>query len=255
MSLVAYRELDGGVGLIEIRRPEVHNALNRVAQQEFDECLAAANANASIGAVVLAGAGGKALSAGWDIEEMRSLSRDDNVALLLEREEWLWRWYTSPTPTVAAMQGLAYGVGALLAACADLRVGGPGTRFKVTGMTYGYANLTWVLPDLIGESQAKQVLLAGGAVDGTRADELGLLAELVADERVRDTAVALAARVAALPPGGVRAAKSLIRDGAGRDVRGRYDAENLLARQALSLRSADDVFAGFTERKRASDEH
>jgi enoyl-CoA hydratase/carnithine racemase len=246
---VSYRELESGVAVIEIDRPEVHNALNREAQQRFAEYLAAANGNPSIGALVLAGAGGKALSAGWDINEMLSLSTEENVRLLLEREEWLWSWYSSPVPTVAAMGGIVYGVGALLSACADLRVGGPGTRFKVTGMTYGYANLTWLLPDLVGTSRAKQILLTGGVVEGVRAAEFGLLNEYVADEAIRDSAVALAARVAALPPAGVRNAKQLMRDGIGRDARARYEAECLLEQGGLADRSAGDIFTSFTDRK------
>jgi Enoyl-CoA hydratase/isomerase len=82
---------------------------------------------------------------------------------MTEREEWLWRWYTCPLPTVAAVQGIAYGAGALLAACADLRVAGPGTRFKVTAMSYGYPGLSWLLADLIGASRAKDVLFTGAA--------------------------------------------------------------------------------------------
>ncbi|MDT7679742.1 MAG: hypothetical protein QOG57_52 [Pseudonocardiales bacterium] len=248
-SPVSYRELESGVAMIEIDRPEVHNALNREVQQRFAEYLDEANENPAIGALVLAGAGGKALSAGWDINEMLALSTEENVRLLLEREEWLWRWYASPVPTVAAMRGIAYGVGALLSACADLRVGGPGTRFKVTGMTYGYANLTWLLPDLVGTSRAKQILLAGGVLEGARAAEFGLLNEYVADEAIRDTAVAAAARVAALPPAGVRNAKRLMREGIGRDARARYDAECLLERAGLADRSAADIFTRFTDRK------
>jgi enoyl-CoA hydratase/carnithine racemase len=116
-------------------------------------------------------------------------------------------------------------------------------------MTYGYANLTWLLPDLVGTSRAKQILLAGGVLEGARAAEFGLLNEYVADEAIRDTAVAAAARVAALPPAGVRNAKRLMREGIGRDARARYDAECLLERAGLADRSAADIFTRFTDRK------
>jgi len=234
-----------GVAVIEIDRPQAHNALDRASQYHFDELLAGAVADSGVGCLVLAGAGGKALSAGWDIKEMRALPAEENTALTAEREEWLWRWYTCPLPTVAAVQGIAYGAGALLAACADLRVAGPGTRFKVTAMSYGYPGLSWLLADLIGASRAKDVLFAGAAVTGEEGKALGLFSRLVPDDEVRAAALDLAAVVAALPPGGVRAAKRLMREGGGRDQRARYDAENAATRAALGDTSAADLFQGF----------
>jgi 2-(1,2-epoxy-1,2-dihydrophenyl)acetyl-CoA isomerase len=238
-----------GVAVIEIDRPQAHNALDRASQYHFDELLAGAVADPDVRCLVLAGAGGKALSAGWDIPEMRALSAEANAGLLAEREEWLWRWYTCPLPTVAAVQGIAYGAGALLAACADLRVAGPGTRFKVTAMSYGYPGLSWLLADLIGASRAKDVLFTGDAVGGEEGAALGLFNRLVPDAEVRAAALHLAAGVAALPPGGVQEAKRLMREGGGRDQRASYDAENAATRAALGGTSAADLFTGFKDRQ------
>ncbi|GAA4548809.1 enoyl-CoA hydratase/isomerase family protein [Pseudonocardia xishanensis] len=239
-------ELGDGIVLVEIDRPDSHNALDRNAQYELDAVLADLD---GVRALVLAGAGGRALSAGWDIHEMRALSADESLRLGLEREEWLWRWFTAPVPTVAAVQGIAYGVGALLAACADLRVGGPGTRFAVTGMSYGYPALTWLLPELLGASRAAEVLLTG-EVAGPRAAEIGLLNRYSdTDDGVRDAAVQMARTVAALPPGGVRAAKRLLRD----RLRPAYDAENASARRALVELTPAELFAGFPPRRSPRD--
>ena len=234
-----------GVALIEIGRPQAHNALDRDDQHHFDDLLAAAVADPSVRCLVLAGAGGKALSAGWDIPEMQSLSAEANAELAAEREEWLWRWHTCPLATVAAVQGIAYGAGALLAACADLRVAGPGTRFKVTAPSYGYPALSWILADLIGTSRAKDVLFTGRVLDGSQGADLGLFNRLVPDAEVCEAALALAGQVAALPPGGVRDTKRLMREGGGRDIRARYDAENALTREALTGRTAAEMFSGF----------
>jgi enoyl-CoA hydratase/carnithine racemase len=232
-----------GVAVIEICRPEVRNALDCVAQHEFDDLLAQSLADPAVRALVLAGAGGRALSAGWDINEMVSLDPQAHAALVAEREEWLWRWYSCELPTIVAMQGVTYGVGALLAACADLRVGGPGTRFKVTGMSFGYANLAWLLPQLIGAASASEVLLTGKELPGERAAEIGLLNRLVPDVDIRAAAVALAGEVAALPPTGVRDAKRLLRECIGLSARKRYDLENTRIRERLAGAAADEIFA------------
>jgi enoyl-CoA hydratase/carnithine racemase len=232
------------VALIEIDRPQAHNTLDRADQYHFDDLLAAAVADPGVRCLVLAGAGGKALSAGWDIREMQSLTAAANADLLAEREEWLWRWHTCPLATVAAVQGIAYGAGALLAACADLRVAGPGTRFKVTAPSYGYPALSWLLADLLGASRAKDVLFTGRVLDGRDGADVGLFNRLMPDGEVREAALALAGQVAALPPGGVQDAKRLMREGAGRDTRTRYDAENALTRDALDGWTAAELFSG-----------
>jgi 2-(1,2-epoxy-1,2-dihydrophenyl)acetyl-CoA isomerase len=237
-----------GVAVIDIDRPAARNALNRVDQYHFDDLLAAAVADPDVRCLVLAGTGGQALSAGWDIHEMRALSAEANAGLMLEREEWIWRWHTCPLPTVAAVQGVAYGAGALLAACADLRVAGPGARFKVTAMSYGYPALSWILAadDTAGE---QHVLFTGRVVGGQEGTDLGLFNRLVPDAEVRAAALALAAQVAALPAGGVQDAKRLIREGGGREVRARYDAEIALTRGALAGQTAAKLFAGFGPEK------
>ena len=234
-----------GVALIEIARPQAHNALDRGDQHHFDELLTAAVADPGVRCLVLAGAGGQALSAGWDIREMQMASAEANAEMMAEREEWLWRWFTCPLATVAAVQGIAYGVGALLTACADLRVAGPGTRFKVTAPSYGYPALSWILADLIGTSRAKDVLFTGRVLDGAEGEALGLFNRLVPDAEVRPAALALAGQIAALPPGGVQDTKRLLREGGGRDTRARYNAENSLTRAALDGQTATDLFPDF----------
>jgi enoyl-CoA hydratase/carnithine racemase len=112
-------------------------------------------------------------------------------------------------------------------------------------MSYGYPGLSWLLADLIGASRAKDVLFTGAVVGGQEGADLGLFNRVVPDAEVREAALGLAAGVAALPPGGVREAKRLMREGGGRDQRGRYDAENAAIRAALGGTSAADLFAGF----------
>jgi enoyl-CoA hydratase/carnithine racemase len=77
-----------------------------------------------------------------------------------------------------------------------------------------------------------------------------LFNRVVPDVEIRDAALSLAAGVAALPPGGVREAKRLMREGGGRDQRAGYDAENAATRAALGGASAADLFAGFRQRER-----
>ncbi|MGV0835092.1 enoyl-CoA hydratase/isomerase family protein [Mycolicibacterium thermoresistibile] len=247
-AAVRYTVAAAGVAVIAINRPTAHNALNRDVQYEIQSILDTAENDPATRCLVVTGSGGKAFSAGWDIKELVALSPTDLSQLMAEREEWLWRWYSYPLPTIAAMGGLAYGAGAYLAACSDLRVGGPGTRFRITAPAYGATGLTWLLPEIVGAHRAKDILYTARVVEGQECRDVGLLTRYVpSDDAVLDAAVSLASEIAALPPRGVRDTKRLMRERTGTSVRQRYDAENRLIR-AMDTKMSD-IFADFPARR------
>ena len=245
---VRYAVPTAGVGVIEINRPDAHNAINCEVQQGIASILDTVETDPSIRCLVLAGAGGRAFSAGWDITELVGFSDKELAKTQSEREEWLWRWYSFPIPTIVALRGLSHGVGSYLAVSADLRVGGPGTRFQVTASSYGGAGLTWLLPDVVGNHYAKDILFTARVIEGPECRDMGLLSRYVADDdEIVGTATALASQIAVLPPNGVQNAKRLLRERAGRSTREQYDEENRVT--AAMGASASELFSGFLTRK------
>jgi 2-(1,2-epoxy-1,2-dihydrophenyl)acetyl-CoA isomerase len=212
-DLITAEQAHDGVLLLTLNRPEAHNAISIAAQRELDHLVAEATDNPNVRSIVLAGAGERAFSAGYDAHEMTSMSDDAHTLVQIEREELLWRWYDCPIPTIAACRGITYGAGALYAVCSDLRVGGPGTTFKVTATMYGGANLTWILDQLVGTGAARDILLTSRPVGGDEAATFGLLNRHIADTDVVGTAVALAATIAANDPSAVREVKRLLSPG------------------------------------------
>src|SRR5581483_12463815 len=198
---------EDGVLLLTLNRPGAHNAMSIAVQRDLDERLAAAAADPDIRTIVLAGAGERAFSAGYDIRELTSISEDEHTLVQIEREELLWRWYDCPIPTIAACRGITYGAGALYAVCSDLRVGGPATTFKITATLYGGANLTWILDQLVGTAAARDILLTSRAVSGQEAFDLKLLNRHVPDTDVLSTSIELAASIASNDPRAVREVK------------------------------------------------
>lgn len=237
-----------GVLRVTLNRPEVRNAISLALQRDLDEMLAVAAEDDSIRAVVVAGAGPDAFSAGYDLGELAELSAQEATDAMLEREELLWRFLTFPKPVVAAVAGAAHGAGTILAACSDLRVGGPATRFTVTAARYGGANLTWLLDSLVGAGLARDLLMTSRQLDGVEAHRIGLLSRYAADGDVMRLAVEAATELAAQPPEGLREIKALLLDGPGRDLRARYDRENSVSRTTLRPRPVTDLFAGFFTR-------
>jgi len=234
-----------GVLQLTLNRPEAHNAISLSMQRALDVALTRAAADDTVRVVVIAGAGDRAFSAGYDLKELAALSSKENLEAMLEREELLWRYLEFPKPTIAAVQGISYGGGTLLAACSDLRVGGASTRFTVTAAKYGGANLTWILDTLIGAGQTRDLLMTSRAVAGDEAYRIGLLTRYARDGDVLEAALEAAAQIAAQPPEAIREIKSLLLAGHGRDLRSRYDRENTVARTTLRPRAVGDMFTEF----------
>ena len=236
-----------GVLQLDLVRPDVHNAISLGLQRELDAALTDAAADPAVRVVVLAGEGPTAFSAGYDLKELRAMTPDAGTLSMLERDELLWRYFTFPKPTIAAVHGMAYGAGTLLAVCSDLRVGGPDTRITVTAAKYGGANLTWVLDTLIGAGQTRDLLMTSRAVSGEEAFRMGLVSRYAADGDALGTALEAAEQIAAQPPESMREIKALLLEGPGQGLRSRYDRENTVSRTTLRPRSVEEMFSSYFE--------
>jgi enoyl-CoA hydratase/carnithine racemase len=228
------------VAVVTINRPHVRNATDRETGALLDAALTDAEQR-GLRCLVLTGAGEVAFCAGNDISELTQLSSDQVCELNEQRQRWTWHWMTTPVVTIAALNGLAYGNGAILAMSADLRVGSRQSCMKVTATGLGGANDTWILPSLIGWSAAKDILLTGRQVPAEELRAMGLLNRLVDPEHVQATALALADQIAAHPPSGVQAVKRLIHESAGLPLRERFDREAAVQAAYLGANDLSDL--------------
>lgn len=234
-----------GVALLTFNRVTAHNALDIGLQRLLDDQLSALEADPSVHCLVFTGAGHAAFSAGYDIHELARLSPDELTLALLQREEWMWRYATLRMPTIAAVNGVAHGAGALLACALDLRLGCERSDFRFTAGAYNGANATWNLPLLVGLARAKELLYTSRRVDAAAAERIGLLNAVVPPASLLDEALALAAEIAVNPPDGITEAKRLLHAGPGRALRDRYEAENVAMRTTLRPKPMPELFARF----------
>jgi len=236
-----------GVALLTLNRPRLMNAID----MELYAALAAAfddleNAD-DVRAIVITGTGDRAFSAGFDIEEMAGFDAEAMAQAFQKRDRLFWRVAGHPKPIVAALNGVTYGAGALIAAAADLRLGCPATKFKVTASSYGAANATWSLPRVVGFPKAKEILLTGRALEADEALEIGLLNQLVRDRPAVDAAVEMAVMIAANPPQGTQGVKALINQAIGRSLQAGYEAEYawMIENMGAQAISGAEMFSGF----------
>ena len=208
MNAVVRYEVDDGIAWLTIDRPEARNALSAGARAGLWEGIRRFNADDDAAVLVLTGAGDRAFCAGGDLREMA------DAALAVPPPDFLpqfGRNIAVDKPTIAAVNGVAYAGGFLLAMNCDLVVAADTARFAVTEAKVG-RGMPWAapLPLLVPPRIAMQLLLTGDPIDARRAHEVGLVNEVVPLPDLRATAQALALRIAANAPLSVRAAKRTV---------------------------------------------
>jgi enoyl-CoA hydratase/carnithine racemase len=202
-------ELVGPVAWLTINRPEARNALSAEVRAGLFEGLRRFNADDEALVLVLTGAGDKAFCAGGDLKEMA------DEGLQVPPPDFLpqpGRNIDVAKPIIAAVNGLAYAGGFLLAQSCDLCLAADTALFAITEARVGRgapwaAPLPWLIPPRI----AMQLLLTGEPISAERAYQVGLVNEVVPAVDLRPRAQAVARRIAANAPLSVRAAKQTVR--------------------------------------------
>ncbi|TAJ99571.1 MAG: enoyl-CoA hydratase/isomerase family protein [Chloroflexota bacterium] len=207
-------DLDGPIATITIDRPEKLNAMTPGMLEGLESLLASIEADADIRVVVLTGAGERAFCAGADIDAWSALAPIDMwrswVRLghrVVDRLEGLRQ------PTIAALNGVAFGGGLELALACDLRIAADTVTLaapEVGIATIPGWGMTTRLAVVAGPARAKQMILTGERIDARRAEAWGVLSEVVPTAELQDAVRRTAERIAAGAPVAVQVAKQLI---------------------------------------------
>ena len=185
------------VGLVTLNRPQALNALNSTVLKEITAAFADFDADPAIGAIVLTGSE-KAFAAGADIKEMQSLTFPDVYA-----GDFLGGWGAVAgikKPVIAAVSGYALGGGCELAMMCDFIIASETAKFGQPEITLGIIpgmGGTQRLTRAVGKAKAMDLVLTGRMMDAAEAERAGLVARIVAPEKLLDEALAAAAKIAA----------------------------------------------------------
>ena len=192
-------ETRDSVGLVTLNRPNVLNALSTPLVRELGDALAAFEADAAIGAMVLTGSE-KAFAAGADIKEMQSKSWPDTYTEDFITADWEYI-LRCRKPVIAAVAGYALGGGCELAMMCDFIIAADNARFGQPeiqlGVTPG-AGGTQRLTRFVGKSKAMEMCLTGRTMDAEEAERSGLVSRVVAVDRLVDEAVGTAQKIAGM---------------------------------------------------------
>lgn len=186
-------EIDAGVGIVTLNRPERHNAFDDALIAELAEAIDLMTAEPAVRVIVISSSG-KSFCAGADLNWMKAAagySADDNLRDARGLAEMLRRLAQCPKPTVARVQGPAYGGGVGLVACCDVAIATFDAQFALTEVKLGLipAVISPHVIAAIGERYARRYMLTAERFSAAEAYRIGLLHEMVADEAALDEAV------------------------------------------------------------------
>ena len=242
-------EQSAGIGIITLNRPESLNAMNRTLSSELDHAVSRFEADDTVNAVIITGAGQKAFSAGGDIKEMAAQSQSGLKQRGSDRRERYWRLATCKKPVIGAINGLAFGGASVLTTLFDIRIGCENTKFRFLMVTRGRAGATWTLPLIVGWPVAKELLLTGREVSAQEAFDLGLLNRLVPAADLMDAAMETAAAIAKNDAGTVQAIKQMLNENIGLTYKEMMENEAAIRTRFVKSPPPKEAFKDFLDRK------
>jgi enoyl-CoA hydratase/carnithine racemase len=236
-----------GVLQISLNRPAKKNALSQQMYRELTEALSSAALDNSINVVLLQGSA-DCFSAGNDLQDF--LGAGDLTATH-PTVQFLHQLARFPKPLVAAVGGLAIGIGTTALLHCDLVYATDNARFQMPFTQLGLcpeAGSSLLLPALMGHQRAAQYLLLGDAFNATEALQFGLVNQVVSSDELLALAWHKAVKLAALPADAVQSSKALLKRNAMGLTEQTIDAELVQFQRLLNGAECQQKIAAFFQR-------
>jgi enoyl-CoA hydratase/carnithine racemase len=242
--------VDNGVMIVTLNRPEKKNAINSAMYAVMAEALSKAETDPTIRVVVFA-ANGDAFSAGNDLADFAAVANGSEHSST-GGSAFIRRLGQAEKPLVAAVQGVAVGIGVTLLLHCDMTFVAEDARLSTPFVNLALvpeAASSYLLPARVGYAHAYRMFALGEPVDGRTAAAIGLVTAAVPKDQVRAKAMEAAASLASRPAGALRATKMLMRDAA--LISATMQKELEIFGQRLKSPEAAEAFRAFAEKRPA----
>lgn len=238
------------MGIIQLNRPNVLNALNFELVAELAAALEALDGDSTINVIIVTG-GKKVFAAGADLKEM---SQATAVGLITSRRFEIWdRIRKIAKPIIAAVSGFCLGGGNELAMNCDLIIASETAVFGQPEVNVGImpgAGGTQRLPRIVGKTKAMEMILTGQSVSAEEAHRIGLVNKVVPVDSLMEEAKKMAKDIASKPPLSVRAAKQAILRAADTTLEVGLDYERMLFYPLFATEDAREGMRAFLEKRK-----
>lgn len=240
------------IAVVRINRPEAYNALNLNVRSLIADKFNELKAREDIRAVILTGSE-KAFAAGADLKEMSVLSAVEYYKVHVERLYNAFADY--PRPVIAAVNGFALGGGMELAMISDIILAGKKAKFGQPEVKVGVmpgAGGSQRLVRAVGKYNAMRLCLTGMMIGADEAKDMGLVCEVLDDDKVMDRAMEMARELSALPPLGLEHIKYAILQGPDMSLESALGLERKSMQVLLSSKDRAEATAAFLEKRSGS---
>ncbi len=253
MSDVVVHQIDAGVLIITLNRPEKLNALNDEVLEQLYHLFVDAKTNPDVKALLITGAG-KAFCAGADIRRLAECSVETGHAFAKKGQTIFRALETMGKPSLAVINGYTFGGGCELAMAATLRIASVCAQFGLPevklGVLPGYGG-TQRLARLIGKGRALDLCITGRTIDAATAEAFGLVSEVVSEEGLLDRAHAMLKEILALAPLAIKGIMEAINTGYDLALSEAFEFEALQFAKVCATHDKDEGVSAFLEKRTA----
>lgn len=256
-SRITISKYENGIVRVTLNQPEIHNAFDAELIAQLTATFNDLDHDKSVRVLIL-DAMGKSFSAGADLNWMKKMaeySHDENYADSQHLADLMSSLYRMKCPTIAAVQGAAYGGGVGLVACCDIAISSNNARFCFSEVKLGLipAVISPYVVRAIGERAAKRYFTTAELFDAKRATELGLISESVDQDDLASKVMSLAELIIMNGPEAVIGAKQLINDVTHKPIDDQL--KKMTADRITKIRASDQGKEGvnaFLEKRKAN---
>ena len=242
-----------GIATITFNRPEVHNALNSAMVAGLEKALDVIEEDKDVKCLILTGAGKKSFLSGSDIKELSERTPLSGIETSMKRQGLLNRIDSLDIPSIAAINGYAFGIGCEIALACTFRLASEKAKMGQLEINLGIipgAGGTQRLPRLIGKSKAAELILMGKIINAQEAYRIGLVNRIVPPDDLMDECHKWATILSEKSPVAVEYALRAINQGIDVDLNTGLRIESLCLGACFSSKDSKEGLSAFLEKRK-----
>ncbi len=245
-------ELNEGVCLITLNRPDVYNAFNEQMKKDLNDALKEADKDPSARCVVIRGAGDKAFCSGQDLKEHSGSKRSLKESLEKNYNPMIRKIRTMEKPVIGMINGVAAGAGCSLALACDMRIMSSTAKLIEVFIRIGLvpdSGSHWFLPRLAGMARAFEYAATGRDISADEAERAGLVNKIVPPDKLEEETIALAKRFAQAPTKAIGLIKRTLNKSLTSDLDTLLDYEAVIQQIASETEDHREGVKSFLEKR------
>lgn len=247
------------IATVTLNRPEKMNTINGQMERELADAFEDIGKDTDLRVMVLGAAGEKAFCAGGDISDtdpkrLGTTAQEISTGLRKLYREVMLPLYELSIPTIAMVQGAASSWGFDLVLSCDIRIGSEKARFNEGFTRVGLTPATggvWLLPRVIGLPKATELIFTADMIDAKEAERVGVLNRVVQPEDLEKETMALATKLAKMPPLAMRLSKLQIRRGLQGDLASALDLAAQCQGICITSEDSKEAISAMFEKREA----